>query len=324
MTKVYKHLKLEDRVQIATLFQEGNSKVSIAKKLKVPTTKITREINKNISVDGVYRYDEAHKKSLDRRYKPVSKMTKNIALKEIVEARLRIEHSPVQVSGWLKKNTDFKISHETIYKHIWKDQKQGGDLFKHCRHKGKKYNKRAGKTAGRGLIPGRVDIKDRPLIVETKSRIGDFEGDLIIGANHKWALLTFVDRHSKFVKIYLLTGKTADEVTRAILTVLMALKNRLKTLTFDNGKEFAWHQKITKELGIPCFFATPYHSWERGLNEHTNGLIRQYFPKRMEFDRLTREDVQFVEDRLNDRPRKILNFATPREVFDHFNTGCCT
>ncbi|HCU05998.1 MAG TPA: IS30 family transposase [Holosporales bacterium] len=227
----------------------------------------------------------------------------------------RLQSSPRQISGFLNRKHNLCISYETIYKYIWADKKKCGDLFVNLRHRGKKYNKRGTKTAGRGLIPGRIDISQRPKIVESKVRIGDIEADLIMGADHKGAILSLVDRHSKYTKLHILNGKTKAEVTAAIIKVLRRSKCHLKTITYDNGKEFAGHADIAKKLGVDCYFATPYHSWERGLNEHTNGLVRQYFPKGMPFDSITQRDVKNVESILNHRPREILNFHTPHEVF---------
>ena len=231
-----------------------------------------------------------------------------------IEDKLREKWSPEQISGRLK-NENILISHERIYQHIWADKKRGGLLYKHLRHSGRKYNKRSSGKAGRGCIPHRVDIKDRPSIVETKSRIGDIEGDLIIGAEHQGALLTYVDRHSKFTKITKLPNKTAEAVRVGTEKSLSLMAPFIHTITFDNGKEFAGHLDLSKLLQAQCFFATPYHSWERGLNEHTNGLIRQYFPKKSNLRILSDEQIQFVEDALNDRPRRVLNYLTPREVF---------
>lgn len=183
------------------------------------------------------------------------------------------------------------------------------------RHRGKKYNKRSAKSAGRGLIPGRIDIDQRPDIVEEKSRIGDWEIDTIIGKNHVGAIVSLVDRASKYTRIHLVPNKKASVVSAAIVSELKDLKGKTHTLTADNGKEFAKHAEIAASLNAEVYFAKPYASWQRGLNEHTNGLIRQYFPKKTRFDTITQQDVKKVEMLLNTRPRRILNFKTPTEVF---------
>ena len=220
-----------------------------------------------------------------------------------------------QISGRLAKDGVAFISHERIYQHVWKDKKDGGTLYLHLRHSGKKYNRRKGKNSGRGLIPNRVDIDQRPPIVAAKSRIGDWEADTIIGANHKGVVMSHVERTSKYTKLAKLPDKNADSVVQACARVLLPLADQIETITYDNGKEFASHAQIATSLGALSYFAKPYHSWERGLNEHTNGLFRQYFPKGSDFSILSDADVQRVEDKLNSRPRKILGYQTPREIF---------
>jgi IS30 family transposase len=184
------------------------------------------------------------------------------------------------------------------------------------RHRAKRYNKRLNKAAGRGCIPNRVDIKDRPAIIEQKAAVGHWEGDLVMGPQlQPGALATYVERHSKFTKIAKVANKTEKVVTLATAQVLLPIAQYVQSITYDNGKEFAGHLDLSKTLQAQCFFATPYHSWERGLNEHTNGLIRQYFKKGTDLSLLTDEEVQAVEDALNDRLRKVLQYHTPREVF---------
>lgn len=234
----------------------------------------------------------------------------------MVSRKLKTKWSPVQISGWLKKWGKASISHETLYKYIWKDKQEGGVLYKHLRHQGKKYNKRSKGTAGRGCIPGRVDIDKRPPIVEEKSRLGDWELDTIIGAGHNGVIISMVERRSKLTKLAKVSHKTAEEVGRKLIETLGPIKDFVYTMTADNGKEFAYHQMVGIKLEAGFYFAKPYHSWERGLNEHTNGLIRQYFPKTKSFSDITDKEVKEVETMLNNRPRKVLNFETPLEVFD--------
>ena len=190
-----------------------------------------------------------------------------------------------------------------------------GELYKNLRHNGKKYNKRGSKNAGRGFIPNRVDIDKRPSIVEEKSQIGDWEIDTIIGKNHKGAIVSIVDRHSKLTMLTKVSRKTAHDVGNALISRLRQVQDSVYTITSDNGKEFANHITISKELKADFYFAHPYHSWERGLNEHTNGLVRQYIPKSAYFDVISNDKIQEIEDLLNNRPRKVLQFLTPTEVF---------
>jgi len=236
-------------------------------------------------------------------------------VREIEEKLRQDQWSPEQISGWLKRQGRAFVSCERIYRHIWKDKSNGGDLWRHLRHSGKKYNRRKGKTSGRGLIPGRVDIAERPAIAAENRRIGDWEGDAIIGRSLKGAILTHVDRTSKYTKLAILPDRSAASVQKACDASLLPIAHKIETITYDNGKEFAGHAQIAARLGAQIYFAKPYHAWERGLNEHTNGLVRQYFPKGSDFSTLTPADVQRVEDKLNARPRKILGYKTPSEVF---------
>ncbi len=233
----------------------------------------------------------------------------------LIDKLILDDFSPEQAAGFLKRKYDIKISHETIYKHLLADKSQGGTLYKHLRHSNKKRKKRYGSKERRGQIRDRVSIDKRPTIVDTKNRIGDWEIDTIIGKNHKGILLTAVERKSKLTMIQKLPSKYADLVADAMVKLLLPYQKKVYTITADNGKEFANHKQIAKELKTNVYFAHPYHAWERGLNENTNGLIRQYFPKKPSFEEITDEQVQMVMNRLNNRPRKTLGFETPNEVF---------
>lgn len=314
MAKGYHHLTQEQRCQIYTLNTMGLSQAAIARQLSITPSTLSRELKRNKGKQ-CYRYKQAHTFATERRYQAstqVRRMTPKLIAR--IEKALQKQWSPEQISGRFKTE-GILISHESIYLHVWADKQRGGLLYKHLRHAGKKYTKRSSGKAGRGHIPHRIDIKDRPAIVETKSRRGDWEGDLIIGGEHKGALLTHVDRKSKFTKIAKLPNKTAKAVLVGIKKSLSPLAQFVLSITYDNGMEFAGHLDISKMLQSQCFFATPYHSWERGLNEHTNGLIRQYVPKKSDLSILTHQQVQRIEDALNDRPRKVLQFRTPREDF---------
>ena len=315
MTKSYEHLTREKRCQIYILNERGDSPAEIARIIGVDPSTISRELKRNSGVQG-YHYEEANQKAEDRRSQShCLKMTPETIL--LIEKKLKmgLSSSPVQISGWLKRHGKNYVSYETIYKHIWADKKKGGTLYKNLRHSGKKYNRRSKGTAGRGCIPGRIDIRERPQIVEEKTRLGDWELDTIIGAKHQGAIVTMVDRTTKLTKLVKVSRKTAEEVKEALIKKLAPIKKFVHTLTADNGKEFAYHQNVSTALQADFFFATPYHSWERGLNEHTNGLVRQYFPKSMNFNDISEEDVERVEAFLNNRPRKILGFETPLEAF---------
>jgi transposase, IS30 family len=320
MVKGYHHLKLEDRCQIYALKKQGVKQKEIAKAVGKSESCVSKELRRNKNQQG-YQYDLAHKKSVKRRTKASKTSGKKLTseIKKLLAVYIKKQWSPVQISGRLKVEHNISISHELIYQYVWADKKAGGFLYTHLRHRGKKYNKRSGKNAGRGLIPNRKDIAERPSIVEQKVRIGDFEIDTIIGKNHKGAIVSLVDRASKYTKLIKVERKTAAEVSYAIKHIMRNIKHRVLTMTADNGKEFSYHLDFGAALGADIYFARPYRSCDRGLNEHTNGLVRQYFPKKTDFDNIDQVDVASVEQKLNSRPRKSLNFKTPEEVF--FNLG---
>lgn len=317
MPKGYKHLTLEKRCQIYALLKRDISKSSIAADLGIHRSTLTRELNRNQGLRG-YRHNQAHRKSEVRRSSASSRSTLKMTPDLIAAVRFALENkqwSPEQISGSFRRNSIADISAETIYRYIRWDRCKGGTLYRQLRHRGKKYNKRCVNKAGRGMIPGRIDIDERPDIVEEKSRIGDWEIDTIIGKDHIGAIVSLVDRTSKYTRIHLVPNKKASIVTSAIVAELKNLKDKTHTLTADNGKEFAQHAEIAETLDASVYFAKPYASWQRGLNEHTNGLVRQYFPKKTRFDKITQQDVKKVEMLLNTRPRKILDYRTPAEVF---------
>lgn len=316
MPKGYRHLTYDKRCQIYALLKSGCAKTEIAQLLGVHRSTITKELKRNTGGKG-YRYLQAQAKASARRAAAsgAPRKMKPGLVREIEEKLTQEQWSPDQISGWLKRQGRAFVSCERIYRHIWKDKKNGGELWRHLRHSGKKYNKRKGKNSGRGLIPGRVDIAERPAIANEKRRIGDWEGDAIIGRSPKRAILTHVDRKSKYTKLAILPDKSAASVQKACAASLLPIASKIETITYDNGKEFAGHAQIAARLGAHIYFAKPYHAWERGLNEHTNGLVRQYFPKGSDFSTLNPADVQRVEDKLNSRPRKALGYKTPSEVF---------
>ena len=311
----YRRVTYEDRCQIYALSKGGTGQESIASVLGVSQSTVSRELRRNRGQRG-YRFKQAEAKAQARqaiRSKP-RKLTASVRRK--VEAKLRqMRWSPEQISGWLR-DQGIKLSHERIYQMIWQDKRDGGSLWRSLRRRGKRYNKRAGKNAGRGLIPNRIDISDRPAIVARKARLGDWEGDTVASAGHKGGLLTLVERKSLLTKISKLRRSTARATQRATVRRLKPIGNFVHTITFDNGKEFAAHQDIAHALKAKIFFATPYHAWERGLNENTNGLIRDFFPKGTDFSTISNAEVAKVERLLNARPRKSLGFRSPQEVFD--------
>jgi len=319
MPKGYHHLTYSIRCQIYALKARGDSLRAIGRTLGVHHTNIGRELRRNSDLNG-YCYETAHSKAIRRRHlAPNKRLTPKIIT--VIENRIRLQWSPVQISGWLKRHAKDHVSHETIYQHIWRNKRKGGLLYKDLRRKGKKYNKRSKVNAGRGCIPGRVDIDQRPEIVEEKTRLGDWELDTIIGAGHRGAIVSMVERRSKLTKLVVVPNKTAQNIETALIEKLRPLKKFVYTLTSDNGKEFANHQSVGSKLDAGFYFAKPYQSWQRGLNEHTNGLIRQYFPKGQSFINIPPQAIERVEMLLNTRPRKILNFETPLETFTRLSSN---
>jgi IS30 family transposase len=314
MPKGYHHVTRDIRSQIYALKATGISMREIAFIVNLDVSSISREIQRNTGARG-YRYKQADAKAVERRSNASCKPKKlTLMLIAIIEEKLLEGWSPEQISGRLKEENIASISHESIYQHVWKDKRSGGTLFKQLRHHGKKYNKRASGKAGRGCIPNRVDIAERPQIVEQKTRIGDWEGDTIIGAKHQGAIVSYVDRCSKFTILKKVENKTAELITKATIEKFGQNTLPVLTITYDNGKEFSEHRKISAALNTSCYFAKPYHSWERGLNEHTNGLVRQYLPKSTDFTTVSDHTIQLIAYKLNNRPRKILNYKTPLEV----------
>lgn len=317
MTKQYNQLAYEQRCQISVLIKSGLSQRAIADAIGVSQSTISRELARNTGERG-YRHKQAQEKATQRRKEAVKPTKMTPAMIATIESKLRIEWSPEQISGWLLEDREQLISHESIYLHVWADKQAGGELHTHLRRQGKKYDKRRNGKSTRGQIKNRVSIDDRPEVVDDKSRIGDWEIDTVIGKGHSGALVTIVERVTNFTVSAQVNSKSAADVTQATIALLRPFKDVVHTITADNGKEFAYHEKISKALSADVYFAHPYSSWERGLNENTNGLLRQYFPKDTDFKEVTQREVRRAVSRLNSRPRKGLEFKTPGQLMsDH-------
>ena len=309
----YHHLGLPERSQIQSLSRIGCSIRSISSLLDRSASTVSRELKRN-QIGTEYDDDQAHRLARDRRSlasRKANKITRHL----IHQLHLYLEQkwSPEQISGYWRRKGVF-VSHSTIYKYIWSNRIAGGCLYQHLRHRGKKYKYRGQNSSGRGKIPHRTDIRLRPKIVCRKSRIGDWEADTIIGKAHQGVIVSLVDRKTKLTKLMKVHDKKSYSVTRAIISSLQSLPIKHQTITFDNGKEFSFHQLIAKKIGVKTYFATPYHSWERGLNEHTNGLVRQYLPKSTNLHLVDQQTIKRIEKDLNNRPRKVLGFRSPNEV----------
>jgi len=308
----YTQLTQEERYQIRGLLKAGYEVSEIAKETGRHRSTIYREIGRNIGKRG-YRPAQAHRLARERRQAAVTRRISDDDWQH-AERLIRFDLSPEEASVRLFMEQGIKISPEWIYLHIYEDKAAGGDLWHHLRCQ-KKRRKRYGSGRNRrGQLRDRVSIDERPVVVDRRSRLGDWEGDTIIGAGRRGVLISLVERKSGFTLIGKLTRKTAEQTRDAATNLLEPLKDLVHTITVDNGKEFALHQEIAKSLDADVYFAHPYSSWERGTNENTNGLIRQYFPKKHDFTSITDDEIAEAMFRLNHRPRKRLGYKTPYEV----------
>lgn len=310
----YHQLTENERYQIYVMKKAGHSQKEIAVLLNRTPSTISRELRRNRGLRG-YRPKQAQQLSASRRREASKaiKVTDEVWgwIVRLVEQQL----SPQQVVDYLDNHKNISLHHETVYQRIYADKAQGGELYKHLRIASKPYRKRYGHYDRRGRIKNRIDIDERPAIVDRRTRIGDWEGDTVMGKGRKSALLTMVERKTLYTVIVRLTGKRADLLAEAAVTHMAEMKSKVKTITFDNGLEFADHVMIAEGLEANIYFAHPYASWERGINENTNGLIRQYFPKGTDFNQVSDAQVQWVMNRLNNRPRKTRGCKSPNELF---------
>ena len=302
--RTYHQLTQAQRYQIYALRKTEHTLAEIADMIGVHKSSVSRELKRNQGQRG-YRPQQAHELAADRRQKAVPRITGEVW--DIVESLLRQEWSPEQISGRLKKEQDIRISHEWIYQHILVDKQAGGDLYKHH-----------GSYDRRGKLPNCRSIEERPACVNTRKRLGDWEVDTMLGKQQKHAMLTLTERKSRFTLLGKVSRRTAQAVRRQVCKLLLPVQDKVHTLTSDHGKEFADHELIADTLQLKFYFAHPYAAWERGTNENTNGLLRQYFPKKSDFKTISNKKIEQITSKLNFRPRKTLRFKTPFEVF--YNT----
>ena len=310
----YHHLTEGERYQIQALNAEGFGPSAIGQRIGRCKSVISRELRRHLQ-RGRYQAGEAqrsYRQRLQAKGKP--RQPWGPLFDEIAVPFLQEGWSPEQISG-VFKDSEYAVSHEWIYQRVLQDKQQGGQVYKALRCQ-KARKKRYGKPERRGQIANRRPIAERPAEVEARSRMGDWEADTMIGAGHKGAIVTLVERQTGYARLMLVPNREAAGVTKAIIQALNPCQEKVLTLTFDNGKEFAGHQTLAKRLKAECFFAEPYSSWQRGCNENLNGLIRQYFPKGTDFRKVTRDELAEVERKLNDRPRKRLGWKTPRMLFE--------
>ncbi len=279
--------------------------------IRVHQSTVSRELKRNRGQRG-YRPQQAQGLAMERRQKAILRITAEMWV--LVERLLKQDWSPEQISGRLKKEQQVCLSHEWIYQYVLADKQTGGDLYRHLRCQ-KKRRKRYGKYDRRGQLPNCRSIEERPAIVNSRKRLGDWEVDTITGKSHKQAMVTLTERKSRLTLLGKVTRRTAQAVQKQIHRLLLPVADKAHTLTSDHGKEFAYHEQIAEALNLTFYFAHPYAAWERGTNENTNGLLRQYFPKKHDFQSVSNKEIEQAMLRLNFRPRKSLRFKTPFEVF---------
>jgi transposase, IS30 family len=307
----YTQLTQEQRYQISALLKMDHNQTEISEVIGTHKSTVCRELGRNCGQRG-YRPKQAHHKALCRRNHGHFHILPETW--DLIETKLRLDWSPEQVSGWLQRLYAIQVSHEWIYQHILVDKQAGGELYRHLRCQ-KKRRKRYGSYDRRGKLPNRVSIEERPVIVEQRQRIGDWEVDTIVGKGHHQGIVTLIERKSRFALLSKVEQRTADQVSNAMIDLLLPVSDRLHTITADNGKEFAEHERVAHELQVDFFFAHPNAAWERGANENMNGLVRQYIPKKRNFASVTNFELIHIMKRLNHRPRKCLDFMSPFEVF---------
>jgi transposase, IS30 family len=303
------HLTLAQRYKIETLLGEGVPVRTIAERIQVHRSTVHREIRLYKTCSG-YKAEAASilRKS---RYKGAKRKISGTVEARIKRRLIKDQWSPEQIAGHAKRVGQVQVSHETIYQFIHRDAEEGGTLYLHLRHRKKKRQMRSNTYKRRGQIRDRISIEERPLIANEKVEVGHLEGDTMVGKDGSGRILTLVDKKTMFTMAFLLPSGQAKITAEAIIALLKKRKIPWKTLTLDNGKEFADHKQIKEKTGVSIYFCHPYASYERGLNENHNGLLRQYFPKNQSFASLSQRDVEVALAKLNNRPRKSLGYLSP-------------
>jgi IS30 family transposase len=313
----YHQLTEEERYRIGALRQEGFNQASIARHLGRSASTISRELGRNSSrSDGSYRPSKAQERTNGRRSR--SRRNRRFGREDWrqVERLIRRKWSPEQASGFLRRTNRLSISHETIYRYVWADRARGGSLAQYLRGSPKQRRKRYGRYDSRGRLAGKRHISTRPKFIERRRQVGHWEIDTVMGGGNTHCIVTLVERATGYVVIGKLRSRNAEELARSASQLIRRHPEKFKTITADNGTEFHSYKSIEAKTGVRFYFATPYHSWERGTNENTNGLIRQYLPKRKSMARITQRDCDRIAKKLNTRPRKRYGFRSPEELFN--------
>jgi IS30 family transposase len=314
---MYRQITVDERYTLGVLRQLGHSAAAIARALGRDRSTVWREVRRNRArSDGTYRPQLAEWYARRRRSRSRRNQRFSASDWMQVHARLREKWSPEQVAGRFRCDQLLRISHETIYRHIWADKRAGGTLHTHLRGARKKCRKRYGHYDSRGRLAGKRMISERPPIVAARGRIGDWEVDTMLGAGQAGAcVLSLVERKTGYLVLGKLRARSTAEVNRRAIPLLQQQPHPVHTITSDNGTEFHGHVALEAATQAAFYFATPHHAWERGTNENTNGLVRQYLPKRISMAHLTQQDCNAIARRLNHRPRKRLGYRTPEESY---------
>jgi transposase, IS30 family len=312
----YRQLTAEDRYIISACRMQGLSNAAIARQLGCHRSTVGREIERNrCALDGCYRPSKAQRRTQARRRRSRRNHQFDRQAYQLVCGLLREDWSPAQVAGYLKVNGQLSISHETIYRYIYQDKRKGGTLHQHMRHAAKRCRKRYRSNDNRGRLQGKRHISERPTVVDSRRQVGHWEIDTVMGSGDQHCIVSMVERRSGYIVIGKLKNRTARGLTRRTVQLIERHADRVDTITADNGTEFHDYETIEEATGVCFYFATPYHSWERGSNENANGLIRQYLPKRQSMATLSQQKCDAIAHKLNTRPRERLGFKTPEEVF---------
>jgi len=314
---LYRQITAAERYTLGLLRQRGLHRAAIARILGRHRSTIGREVRRNRAhSDGTYRPQLADWYARSRR----SRSRRNQQFTEAewarIHALLREDWSPEQIAGRLRREGALRISHETIYRYIWADKAAGGTLHQHLRGARKQRRKRYGRYDSRGRLAGKRSITERPPSVETRRELGHWEGDTMLGASQAGpCVLSLVERKTGYLLLGQLDRHTSAAVNQRAQQLIGARSHAVRTITVDNGTEFHEYAKLERTTGTRFYFATPHHAWERGTNENTNGLIRQYLPKRQSMAHLTQHACNRIAAKLNRRPRKRLGYRTPEECY---------
>jgi IS30 family transposase len=313
---IYRQITYEERYTIGLLRRQGLTPAAIARVLERHRSTVLREIRRNRSTsDGTYRPQLADWYARGRRSRSRRNQRFSATDLSVVSGLLALDWSPEQIAGYLHRHGLLRISHETIYRHIWADKRRGGALYRHLRGAQKQRRKRYGSYDSRGRLTGKRSIAQRPAIADTRQQIGHWEGDTLLGAGDRHCLLSLVERKTGYVVLGKLRARTTAEVNRRAAQLICRQNHPVRTITVDNGTEFHGYADLEEKTQARFYFATPHHAWERGTNENTNGLLRRYLPKRETMKHLSQWDCNRIATILNTRPRKRLGYRTPEECY---------